>query len=165
MHTQTLLRGIIRGNDYLRRFKKYTKPVLNLNINKKILKNNNTTNKTSKIKQTVDKRKKKRRRRLSLKSINRRKWFTFRCLDRRTYTYFGERGHFIIKNFGIKIFFRRLNTLYKYLMLSTVSLKGKELNLILNIFLLIKQFARYKIKGLKFFYNKIKVKEGKGRRF
>ena len=89
----------------------------------------------------------------------------FRCLDRRTYTHLGERGHYLVKNLGIKIFFKRLNTLYKYLMLSAVGLRKVQLSLILNILLILKQFARYKIKGLKFFYNKIKVKEGKGRRF
>lgn len=163
MHVQSFARGLFRGQSHLRRQKKYTRAVLYEKKKKKIKVKKETELKTK----VVEKKKKvrRRKRRLSLKSFNRRKWFSFRYLDRRTYTHFSERGHFILKNLGIKIFFRRLNTLYKYLMLGTIGLRIKHLSLILVIVLLLKQFAKYKIKGLKFFYNKIKVKEGKGRRF
>lgn len=166
MHLESFLRGLVRGSLYNRRFRKYTRPRHDDATQKRLKEfKAGKTQQNIKTKTSRKGKRGRRRRRLSLKSFNRRNWFLFRKLDRRTITHFGERGHFMVKHGGFRLFFKRLNTLYKYLMFSVVGTRAMHLIYLLNLFLLLKQFNRYKIKGLKFFHCEIRVKEGKGRRF
>jgi hypothetical protein len=175
MWLQSMRRGILRGNARRRRFRKYLRTLAPVDYFQGKVKRRelrfvkNESKGPKKVKVVIAKKiRKRKRRRFSVKSLVRRSWFTFRKLDRRTFTHLGERGHFmLLRGKFMKLMFRRLNTIYKYIIIVGSNLKffrAKILRFISSLIKL-KMFSTYKMKGLKFFYQGIRIREGKGRKF
>jgi hypothetical protein len=175
MWLQSMRRGLLRGNARRRRFRKYLRTLAPLSyfqgkLNRRDarrVKNETKGPKKAKV-VAVKKTRKRKRRRFSVKSLVSRSWFLFRKLDRRTFTHLGERGHFmLLRGRFMRLMFRRLNTIYKYVIIIGSNLRFFRNKILLFIrgLVRLRLFSTYKMKGLKFFYQEVRVREGKGRKF